>query len=108
MISDQVVTNTVCKQILLPSKGFLNCSKEGFYTFFTRKGRKRFTNSIGTTCKLICPTGFRMVGEYEVICGSDGEWNGIKEAKCLRRCIIENYFVTIIPRIDSYFTCFSL
>lgn len=85
MISDQALTNIVCKPLLLPTKGFISCTTDGAYTFYTRKGRKRFTNSVGTKCKLICPIGFRTIGEYQVECDLRGDWFGNFNAKCLRK-----------------------
>lgn len=84
MINDQVSSN-VCKPLFPPKRGFITCSTEGSFTFYTRNGRKRFTNSVGTNCKLVCPAGFKMVGGYDLTCGVTGEWLGEHDAKCLRK-----------------------
>lgn len=84
MLNDQVPVNAVCEPLKLPHKGFINCSRENLFTFYTRSGRKRFTNSVGTNCKLVCPSGYKIVGEYDITCGINGKWVGSRSGKCIR------------------------
>lgn len=84
MQSDQSSSaSTVCKPLFPPSYGFISCSRKGAFQSITRKGRKRTINSPGTTCKLICPAGYRIVGEYYAFCETSGEWHGKRIGKCV-------------------------
>ncbi|XP_031778420.1 uncharacterized protein LOC100679483 isoform X1 [Nasonia vitripennis] len=38
----------------------------------------------GTKCRLKCPRGYELHGEYELTCRADGTWDGPKHGECLR------------------------
>ncbi|CAH1989046.1 unnamed protein product [Acanthoscelides obtectus] len=81
--NDQSVPQ-VCSKLSLPRRGFFNCLRNGAHFKLNRKGRRRVVNDPGTRCELHCPIGYRLVGEYYVICGSDGEWIGKTSGRCKR------------------------
>ena len=39
----------------------------------------------GTKCRLKCPRGYELRGEYELTCRADGTWDGPKHGECLRK-----------------------
>ncbi|KAJ8931729.1 hypothetical protein NQ314_015327, partial [Rhamnusium bicolor] len=82
--SDQALTNVVCKPLFPPPQGFISCSRDEASHSYTKTGRKRTVNSPGTICKLVCPVGYRVTGQFYVTCGLYGKWEGKNEAKCIR------------------------
>ncbi|XP_023310715.1 signal peptide, CUB and EGF-like domain-containing protein 3 isoform X1 [Anoplophora glabripennis] len=81
--SDQPLPRITCKPLPLPPVGFITCTRDGSRKSYAKTGRERITNSPGTICKLECPDGFKLVGQYYVACGSFGKWEGKTEAQCI-------------------------
>ncbi|KAJ8943587.1 hypothetical protein NQ318_006589, partial [Aromia moschata] len=82
--NDQASAKVTCRPLFPPLQGFVRCSRDGAFHSYTKTGKRRVLNSPGTTCDLECPTGYRMVGKFQVTCGFDGEWEGQRDAKCIQ------------------------
>ncbi|CAG9840299.1 unnamed protein product [Diabrotica balteata] len=83
MQSDQSTNNVVCKPLFPPTRGFIRCTRKGAFQSFTKKGRRRIINSPGTACELVCPYGYKLTGDYNFVCGINGEWQGKQNGKCI-------------------------
>ncbi|XP_046588122.1 uncharacterized protein LOC107227549 isoform X1 [Neodiprion lecontei] len=76
-------TNDVSCPILNPSgRGYVMCSRLAAPQAW--RGRKRMINRPGTKCFLKCPYGYQLRGEYELTCGTDGNWLGSRHGECVR------------------------
>ncbi|KAF2901587.1 hypothetical protein ILUMI_04600 [Ignelater luminosus] len=73
-----------CPALFLPRHGFFHCSRKKVAPggFRTRNGRVRITNRPGTYCELVCPAGYKNVGDYRVFCSVNGVWIGEKMGQC--------------------------
>ncbi|XP_031838219.1 uncharacterized protein LOC116429422 isoform X2 [Nomia melanderi] len=76
------VNNVSCPLLNPEGRGYLMCSRSA--TPKSWRGRRSAINRPGTKCFLKCPYGFRLHGEYELTCRSNGTWDGQKHGECVR------------------------
>lgn len=68
-----------CPPLFPPQHGYLECSRP----LETVGSGDPITNRPGSQCVLRCPTGYRVVGAFEQICGFNGRWIGKSGGQCL-------------------------
>lgn len=75
------ITDVACPALNPSGRGYVMCSR--LTTPKPWRGRKRVINRPGTKCFLKCPSGYQLRGEYELTCGTDGNWFGSKHGECV-------------------------
>ncbi|KAK5642816.1 hypothetical protein RI129_008983 [Pyrocoelia pectoralis] len=79
----------LCPPLVPPKPGFFYCpQKKSGYS----------NNREDSLCQLVCPSGYKTLGDYKVMCNSDGSWTGSKTGKCL--AILERNFNPMKNYID--------
>ncbi|XP_031347968.1 signal peptide, CUB and EGF-like domain-containing protein 1 isoform X2 [Photinus pyralis] len=79
---------SICPPLAAPEHGFFYCSQK----------TTGYSNREDALCQLVCPSGFKTLGDYKVICNPNGKWNGPKTGKCL--AILERNFNPLRNYID--------
>ncbi|XP_048506859.1 uncharacterized protein LOC105685815 isoform X2 [Athalia rosae] len=76
------INDIACPALNPSGRGYVICSR--LLTPKPWRGRKRVINRPGTKCLLRCPYGYQLRGEYELTCGTNGDWIGSKHGECVR------------------------
>ncbi|XP_057330367.1 uncharacterized protein LOC130670825 isoform X1 [Microplitis mediator] len=92
------INEVSCSSLDVPKRGTLICSRQSSRSVWS--ANKALNNLPGTKCSLRCPPGYYILGEYELTCRENGNWDGIKTGQCTRcptdiRIIEEEIFLKI-------------
>lgn len=64
---------SICPPLVAPEHGFFYCPQK----------KSVYSNREDALCQLVCPSGYKTLGDYKVICNTDGKWTGPKSGKCI-------------------------
>ncbi|KAH0539302.1 hypothetical protein KQX54_003778 [Cotesia glomerata] len=92
------INEVSCSSLDVPKRGSLICSRQSSHSVWS--AHKALNNLPGTKCSLRCPRGYYILGEYELTCRQNGNWDGIKTGQCTKcptdiRTIEEEMFIKI-------------
>lgn len=77
-----ITSDVTCPPLFPPHHhGYLECTQPTSYT----SGKNQITNSPGSQCILICPSGYRMSGSFAKTCGMNGKWIGTDDGECISK-----------------------